>query len=402
MFKYFAKGKLLKIMKITTTTQAKKDGLIIDEILSIPSEIVNVNGGGQNYNLVDIFGSYHKFFHPYSHKTIPLFIKILDNGYCYNYDEIIFTKNKEIVIDHTSLRNHPMIPPATNNKIKKIYYKLKYAKSYIKFYLQTFRAKKINGSCLCLSRNGLEKNYGHFLIECMANYHLVKEKIADIDFIIVDHSLKFQQEIIELLEIPKEKLISVDDRYLLQAKKLIVPTILADWEYIDLRHHLHYGSLGTSSKLTSFYRNNPNICNFDKKQTLKLFISRKNASFRFIENNDNVENLFREFGYKIIDDKSIPLKELIALCNQSKVIAGIHGAGLTNILFAPKKSHLFVLETQYFHDNYFVTLANSLDINYHYIVGETKDTSVHPRLENAYFDEAKLKEALNILEEKIK
>lgn len=47
MFKYFAKGKLLKIMKITTTTQAKKDGLIIDEILSIPSEIVNVNGGAE-------------------------------------------------------------------------------------------------------------------------------------------------------------------------------------------------------------------------------------------------------------------------------------------------------------------------------------------------------------------
>lgn len=36
----------MKIIKITTTTQAKKDGSIIDEILSTPSEIVNVNGGG--------------------------------------------------------------------------------------------------------------------------------------------------------------------------------------------------------------------------------------------------------------------------------------------------------------------------------------------------------------------
>lgn len=395
--------KKIKRMFMTTTTiqQAKNNNHIIDEKLIIDSECVNVNGGS-NYNLRDIFGNYHRFFKPYSHKTIPLYLRTLDNGYCYNYDEIIFTKNKKIVAEHTSLRIHPMLPQESDgSRIKKIYYKLKSMKSYLKFYLHTFRAKKINGSVLLLSRNGLEKNYGHFLIETMINYHLAKNAIKNIDYIILDTSLKFQQEIIELLKIPKEKLISVKDRYLIQAEKLLVPTILADWEYIDLRHYLHYGAIGTSSKITNFYRENKEICNFSKKPSLKLFISRKNAQFRYIENNDNVEKIFKDNGFQIIDDKAIPLKELINLSNQSIVIAGIHGAGLTNIIFAPKNSHIFVLETEYFHDNYFVTLASSLNINYHYMIGETKDTSVHPRIENAYFNENKLKEALKILDKKI-
>lgn len=388
---------LKNLIKTTTLARAARQ-----KIQTLEAEKVSINGGG-NWHLQDIFGGYHRFFRPFCHTTKPHFLYFFDDAYFYSHNEIIFTRQKAVVLDHTSLRAHPLSPNLTHaSRAKALYHALKAATKYLAFRVKSLFAHRIEGAVLLLSRNRLEQNYGHFLIECMASYHLARRFGAHFDFVVLDNSLPFQREIIELLGIPTHKILPALPRRICRAKTLIAPSIIADYEIIELRAHLHYGSLGASSRLVSFYRQNAAICRFDAPPTLKLFITRQNATFRFATNNAEVEAIFREFGYQIIDDKALSLRELISLCNRAKIIAGIHGAGLTNILFAPKDSHLFVLETEYFHDGYFVTLAAALGLSYHYIVGETSDTSMHPRLENATFAGAKLRAALGILEGKIR
>lgn len=108
--------------------------------------------------------------------------------------------------------------------------------------------------------------------------------------------------------------------------------------------------------------------------------------------------MFGEFGYEMVLPDSLSLGEQIALMRECKVIASMHGAGLANVLFAPSGAVVFEIFSEYYHNVQPQMCALLRGHKYRYMVGETRDTSMHPQKENAYIHLDHLRRALEILE----
>jgi hypothetical protein len=68
----------------------------------------------------------------------------------------------------------------------------------------------------------------------------------------------------------------------------------------------------------------------------KIFLTRQKTRLRFIENSEGIEEMCRRQGYEIIDTDALTPELQIEVFAAASHIVGIHGAGLTNMMFAPE------------------------------------------------------------------
>ncbi len=115
------------------------------------------------------------------------------------------------------------------------------------------------------------------------------------------------------------------------------------------------------------------------KQGRRIFISRSKAARRSIVNEEEVVRVLIRSGFEIHHFEDLGLEEQIHLMNGAGTVVGLHGAGLTNMLFMPAGGR--VLEIRNRNDaanNCYYSLASDLDHRYYYLLagGNTEDTHV--------------------------
>lgn len=107
-------------------------------------------------------------------------------------------------------------------------------------------------------------------------------------------------------------------------------------------------------------------------QERRLFITRSPKRLRFIENNAEVASICQEQGFEVVDFDELTLPQQIKAMSKARYVVGIHGAGLTNILFRSGKS-MGILEiyppATYFPFHY-ILLANQLGYQYDGLIGQ--------------------------------
>ena len=425
------------MFKTTTYQQAKECGEISQEILVYPAQKVFIDksgitllessGGGDISNdfssiqcptqstpiqpnldksastqptkkishFTDIFGNFHYFFRPYTHTTLECKVRILPDAYCYTNDEIIWTKSKKSLISHTPLRSHPLDSTHIKGRLTKIFSLYKIAKKWLRFYLDILKCKKKQASVALLTRE-VGNTYGHFIKELLAGFYQLKMANITPDFYILPLNTPFQKQMYGLLGIPQERIIPSNPIMLVQTEKLIVPTLIADYEIIEYRHHLHFRSFFLPPFIYQMF---DHLLPKHVQANKKIFLTRPKNSNRNIENLDEVENIFKEFGYEITLPDKLTIQKQIQLFSSSTHIASMHGSGLSNLAFSPKNTRIFEIFPQYYHDPAQCYMALARGCKYSYMVGETHDTSMHPQQENVYVNPEKLKLALQIFEQ---
>jgi len=325
--------------------------------------------------LKDIFGDNHKNFNEYGVTIPPFYVRVFNNAYCFTDREEVFTSSKEVITEYTAQKINPFI-----GKSKKILYTRNY--------------KKINARVAHLSLSGLEANYAHFLLECMARYYLLEKSIFKPDYYIISNHLPFQAQMLDLLGISSTQVISTNIERLIQAKELIVPSFINNWEYLEMRGYKINQKQWIPYWIADLYKGKiiPKVKITRKK---KIFISRSLAKYRKIDNEKEVQSLFVKYGFEVYNDVLMSVKDIAELFANSSIVAGTIGAGLANMIFASPNTIIFEIFPQYFHDSVFRILANVLGFKYYYMIGETKDTTnVHPQHENAYINIEKLEKAI--------
>lgn len=101
--------------------------------------------------------------------------------------------------------------------------------------------------------------------------------------------------------------------------------------------------------------------------TKRIFISRQNSSNHRLLNQALVEQIFKGFGYEIIYTEQLTTQEKTTIFSEAKFIAGVHGAGLTNCLFANSGATLLCIQPKLLEECCFNTLANIINQNCYYI-----------------------------------
>lgn len=110
------------------------------------------------------------------------------------------------------------------------------------------------------------------------------------------------------------------------------------------------------------------------------FISRRKARGRYIINEPEVENLIRELGGRCVVLEDLTFSEQIMLMQNTSILVGLHGAGLTNALFLkpgsgmieilPKRNGIWDFSTtrkSFLHDPCYVAVSEVADVKYSFI-----------------------------------
>ena len=107
--------------------------------------------------------------------------------------------------------------------------------------------------------------------------------------------------------------------------------------------------------------------------TKKIFITRSKNRLRFIENSTEIESVCKRYDIEVVDADTLPFDRQIQLFSQVSFIAGIHGAGLTNMVYAHpscKVLEIFPPPDLGYLPFHYIMLAGMKGLSYHAMIGQ--------------------------------
>ena len=224
----------------------------------------------------------------------------------------------------------------------------------------------LSGKTAILSTPEAKKNYYHWTIDLIPRLDLILKtgiKINDIDHFIVNHSsLKYQREFLQQLSIPLEKIVYCDNESHYLLEEAIIPNLTSSKEGISS------WQIQFLNKITF---NKPEFSNKDHNFD-KIYISRQRSKQRKFINQNDIENLLIAEGFKTIHLEEHSVSEQRLIFSQAKYIFGIHGAGMTNLVYCQPGTYVIEVFPPNFIQFYFWYIADILNLNYYCLVGENQ------------------------------
>jgi hypothetical protein len=329
--------------------------------------------------LKDVFGDTHILFKPYSCQIPATYVAIITNGICEIGREEVFASPNECFIEITSQKQNPFIgEPALRN------------------------IKKIKGVVANLSLSGLENNYYHFCIEWLTRVHLLKKSMLDIDYYIVPQKKSFQKQYLDILQIDKRKILTLEEGCNIEAEYLVVPSIIINWEPINYRGYGSFLKQWLPKWLSEVYKNLEIIADDNVyPNNNKVYISRRLASWRKVENEVGIINILKKLGFSIYCMELMTVEQQINLFRNAKLIFTSHGAGLVNMCHCKSTAVIFEIYPEYYHDSSFRIQALALGHKYEYLIGKTSNINNVPSYyEDVYIDPIEFENAIQTIVKK--
>ena len=107
--------------------------------------------------------------------------------------------------------------------------------------------------------------------------------------------------------------------------------------------------------------------NFKKNNLNKIYVSRNKSERRKISNEKELLTILKKYNFKTLYLDNMSFEKQIKIFSNAKYVVGLHGAGLSNIVWMKNKSHLIELRPEKdLYLNCYFNLSNLLNINYHY------------------------------------
>jgi capsular polysaccharide biosynthesis protein len=121
------------------------------------------------------------------------------------------------------------------------------------------------------------------------------------------------------------------------------------------------------------------------KGSKRIFISRAQARRRHLTNEDDLYSKLKTRGFERVSLDQMPFADQVQLFNQASCVVGIHGAGLSNIVFAPSNCVLIELTAKQWSNPCFQNLAKRCGQSPHQII-ITAQKSKRPFMADAEAD----------------
>tara|TARA_B100001057_G_scaffold125934_1_gene124766 strand:- start:8192 stop:9283 length:1092 start_codon:yes stop_codon:yes gene_type:complete len=227
--------------------------------------------------------------------------------------------------------------------------------------------KNLNGKVFSLlTGGGGNSNYFHWLFDVLPRIIILRKKInlEDVDyFLFPDTKLKFQKESLDLLEIPEKKRISSKNFRHIYADEIIS----TDHPCVILNDPLKDNE-NIPIWIIEFYKNEIKSKIKINKSPKKIYIDRGDSksnikNLRTITNEMEVKKYLSSKGFEIIKLSDLSFSNQIDLFHNANTVVGLHGAGLSNILFCQPKTKIIELKPSHVGPMY-QKLGEKLNLNY--------------------------------------
>ncbi len=203
------------------------------------------------------------------------------------------------------------------------------------FFAQSYLAAPhaLSGNWTSLLSNwGDGQNYYHWITDCLTRLS-VRDTLPEHTKILIPSSpASYVKETMELLGLTETTLAAPGSHLHIETFYFCSPTAMTGaWN--------PYGWSWLQNKFSLFFASEPS--------SSPIFVTRRNA-LRIPANLDQIETVFSENGFRIIDCGEFTVKEQIHLFSSAPAIAGLHGAAMTNLLWArPNTPVLEICEKGY-------------------------------------------------------
>lgn len=300
-----------------------------------------------------LFESCSDYWKPKRKVVTDYIVVELPNGRIYTDNEssvaVITQFNRVVENVSLSLMDGKVTEPNLNNIFEQRYF---------------LPPTKLKGTVYSLLTGGAGlNNISHWFVDVLPRLHLLKESglYDKIDWFLVP-SLRYdyQRETLDLLGIPKEKLIVGDQFPHITADCLIASTaprgnhtLVPTWlcEYIQ-HSFMPFADLDDAPVEEMPY----------------IYISRTDSSVRNVLNEKELVEKLKPYGFKTLVSSKYSIRQKIKLFANAKVVMGACGAGLINFIFCKPGTTAIEIFNEGFILEPFYDIANKVGLDHRYII----------------------------------
>lgn len=219
--------------------------------------------------------------------------------------------------------------------------------------------RHVSGRVLSLTSPGTATNYYHFLYDAIGRLQVLEASgiSRDFDAVIVPHGSGYQKQLLEWVGI-EGPLIQLDRHQSVVADQLVVPStpnsdVIAPLETVAWLRKTFLPPVAPPA-------------------SERIFITRGEVrgSRRYVQE-DRLWPLLEMRGFRRVDPGTLTVREQVDLFSRSELVVSPHGAGLTNITFAPAGVQVLELfAPRYVHLGLWGICEALGHVRYRYLVGD--------------------------------
>lgn len=254
-------------------------------------------------------------------------------------------------------------------------------------------AKIIEEPCIFIKNMTEPQNYAHFLVEAGASFSLVREFVRQENCAIIlrkTDDMKMREIIYANMRIMSQGQSlrfyehDKDDAWIVKKLYYISPIHVPPYKSRYAIAHLRESILNSIST--------------KKENKSRIYVSRKFSGTRKIINEEEVYAFLKKYGFSRVFLENLSFEEKLSYFQNSEIVIGAKGAGLTNCMFMPEGSTILALSPADFEDPFFYDLASHANIKYAEIFCPVEETPNRGRgFRNFLVPIKKLENALQVL-----
>lgn len=206
------------------------------------------------------------------------------------------------------------------------------------------------------------EGYAHWLLDTLPRlFALARLPTDDLQIIVSRPLADWHRESLAMLGLENMRFVALEDRCL-QLETLYFPGYVG-----DPGNHHPQGCRWLRERFLKDYKK--------ERGTRRLYITRRLARGRRVLNEEELHPILNDYGFEIVETENLSFRGKIELLSDAEIVAGPHGGGLTNLLFAPESCRVLELFDPAHMNAAFYSLADALGQEYWYIVGEAANTA---------------------------
>jgi hypothetical protein len=183
-----------------------------------------------------------------------------------------------------------------------------------------FRLTKYRPGTALLLGAANSDNYYHWLLDSVPRWKMLQAaNYLNFDFVLLhSRQIAFQDEVLDRLNVPKEKRLRCSKNFVHQFERLVVPSMPFPVEEVP-------------AWLCAYVRSH-----FPEKDSgpEKVYL-RRGAGRRRLTNEADLEAALAEMGFISVEPQRLTVAEQAKLLSAARIVVAPHGAALTNLIFAP-------------------------------------------------------------------
>ena len=226
------------------------------------------------------------------------------------------------------------------------------------------RVRRISSPCLVVHHSWYD-NYYHWLIEILPRLSLVRSRMKEFTLLMHANQSPFHKSSLALLgvdhveEIRDDELVCCDR---VSFMNFPIQPVIEKYSHDGRRIRLNRTNVhpGLMKKIREEVLSAAGVV--PASPGLSVYISRKKAPKRKVENEDEVETFLHARGFSSVFLEDLTFTEQVKLLYNTKILVGAHGAGMANIIFMQPGTQVLDFTHRDYHEFCFLNIANAVDV----------------------------------------